>query len=197
MWLPVWTLTKKWNNVFLDSVRQQVVSCSAERLTIHSGLRATWWGLRLCSFWPLHLLLLTLDDEMFPLWTDLHLCEDRWHTQVFYFILFFIYIYIFFKNLDIFSWRAQGIKCAHRFISDCLSFLMIFLRWTDFDLLPVRGVCWTRLGISEDVLSERSWRSRSHFCVAGCWLRNLGGLGGFLSRLCRVNFPIHGGSSGG
>lgn len=170
MWLPVWTLTKKWNNVFLDSVRQQVVSCSAERLTIHSGLRATWWGLRLCSFWPLHLLLLTLDDEMFPLWTDLHLCEDRWHTQVFYFILFFIYIYFIY---------------------------IYFFRWTDFDLLPVRGVCWTRLGISEDVLSERSWRSRSHFCVAGCWLRNLGGLGGFLSGLCRVNFPIHGGSSGG
>lgn len=33
---------------------------------------------------------------------------------------------------------------------------MIVLKFADWELLPVRGVRWTRLGIGEDVLGERA-----------------------------------------
>lgn len=76
-----------------------------------------------------------------------------------------------------------------------MTVLIVFI-WTDF-LLPVRGVCWTRLRVGEDVLSERSRRSRSQLCVVGRWLCDLSGLCGLLGRLGGVNLPVHGGSSGG
>lgn len=63
------------------------------------------------------------------------------------------------------------------------------------EVLPVRPICWTRLGIGEDVLGERPrWAC---FCVAGRGLGNLRGFCGLLGRLCGVDLPVDGWSSGG
>lgn len=45
--------------------------------TSHSGLRATSWELRWCSFWLHRLRFPSLEGETIPLWTDPRVCVQR------------------------------------------------------------------------------------------------------------------------
>lgn len=63
------------------------------------------------------------------------------------------------------------------------------------EVLPVRPVCRTRLGIGEDVLGERP--RRAYVRVAGRGLGNLRGFRGLLGRLCGVDLPVGGRGGGG
>lgn len=63
--------------------KQFLICCAATaEPTSHSGLRATWWGPRWCSFWLLRLRFLSLEGEMFPLWIDPCVCEKRRLTRL-------------------------------------------------------------------------------------------------------------------
>lgn len=62
----------------MSAQKRFLVRCgSTAEPTSHSGLRATSWELRWCSFWLLHLRFLSLEGEMFPLWIDPCVCVER------------------------------------------------------------------------------------------------------------------------